>query len=186
MITIKSRKKDKILLAIALTIAILARLIPVVAVAALFIDTDSEQYEDKVIMSLPDYADGHEWIYGFWQDYTCYSEYKYDCELNQYFASEENIYFKPVDFDVKCRINLLLNDYEEWVRMTENPDSITGDDISKVYSFKRTQIDDSDWYYCNVEGFESPDIEEACLYADYDLYFFDTQTGTLYYMHNNI
>lgn len=182
----KNKKTDKILLAITLIIAILARLIPIVAIASLFISTDDEHYEDKVIMSLPDYSDGHEWIYGWWQDFTCYSEYKYNDEINQYFTSEENIYFKPVDSDIEHRINLLLDDYEEWVRMTENPDSMTGDDISKVYSFKRTQIDDSDWYYCNVESFESLDIEEAYLYADYDLYYFDTRTQTLYYMHNNI
>lgn len=181
----KNVKSEKVFLAIALTVAILARLIPVAAIAVLFIDTD-EQYEDKVIMSLPDNEDGQEWIYGFWQDYTCYSEYKYNDEINQYFDSEKNIYFKPVDSDIERRINLLLDDYEEWVRMTENPDSMTGDDISKVYSFERTQIDDSDWYYCNVEGFESMDIEKVGIFADYDLYYFDTQTQTLYYMHNNI
>lgn len=181
-----NKNTGKPYLVLAIIIAIIVRIVPLAALAVVFISIDDEPTEDPVIMTMPDYVDGHEWIHGFWQDFTSYGEYRFNDEINQYFYSEENIYFKPVDSDIKCQINDLLDDYEEWVKMTENPDIITGDDISKVYNFKRTQIDDSDWYYCDVDGFENLDVEEYYMYASYDFYYYDSQSRTLYYMHNNI
>jgi hypothetical protein len=53
------------------------------------------------------------------------------------------------------------------------------------YDFDRSLIDNDDYLYVETEWFDPSDDGNA-VFASYDVYFFDVQTNTLYYFHNNI
>ncbi|MGN0115597.1 MAG: hypothetical protein ACI396_09735, partial [Acutalibacteraceae bacterium] len=81
------------------------------------------------------------------------------------------------------RLNGYLDDFEKWVDLIREgkPKS----ELAENYDFDRSAIDDSDYYYIggrNSETLSDIDYNGQSLY---DIYFFDLQTNTLYYFHNN-
>lgn len=177
-----NQKTGKPFLVLAIIIAIIVRLIPVAAVGSFFwFNATADSHEEEVLSGLPDYIHGDKWIYGIFQDFTVYGEYKYNDEMKKFLPSGKNTYFKPVNSEAENDIRKVVSSFEDCVYLTKDTDKSIGDDLYKVYTFSRTMIDDSDWYYFQdyeEDGYDYP--------IDYTLYYFDSQSSTLYLMHNNI
>lgn len=77
-----------------------------------------------------------------------------------------------------------IDNFENWVNVTREGD----DDNALVvnYHFSRADIDESDYLY--IYDREGKPIGDGAYskYDYYNVYFFDSQTTTLYYFYNNI
>ena len=77
-----------------------------------------------------------------------------------------------------------IDNFENWVNVTREGD----DDNALVvnYHFSRDDIDEGDYLY--IYDREGKPIGDGAYskYDYYNVYFFDSQTTTLYYFHNNI
>lgn len=133
--------------------------------------------EDKVLNSLGEYKSYEFYTEGAFQDYTDYAKYYYDsADLS------DNEYFSKIgqsDIDV---LNEHLDDFESWIETYRENDASR--EIVVNYDFDRSIIDNEDYLYINSEKHTWDDGFISLV--NYDVYFFDTQTNTLYYFHNNI
>ena len=133
--------------------------------------------EDKVLNSLGEYKSYEFYTEGAFQDYTDYAKYYYDsADLS------DNEYFSKIgqsDIDV---LNEHLDDFEGWIETYRENDASR--EIVVNYDFDRSIIDNEDYLYINSEKHTWEDGFTSLV--NYDVYFFDTQTNTLYYFHNNI
>lgn len=59
-------------------------------------------------------------------------------------------------------------------------------DLVNNYHFSRDDIDESDYLYIYDRDGEAIGDGAYSKYDYYNVYFFDSQTTTLYYFHNNI
>lgn len=133
--------------------------------------TETEQ--DRILKIMPEYIDGDVWVYGIWQDFTVYGEYKYP-DLSGYFNSESNTLFKSVDDEMLAHFHRFYPNYKNWVDCTDGANERIGDDLTKVYRFDTDCMDTSDWYYYESGGDDS-----------HTYYYFDTQSHILYLLHYN-
>lgn len=133
--------------------------------------------KDQVLNSLGKYDQSEYYSEGGFQDYTDYAKY--------YFASVEidgNEYFNRIqDSDIEV-LNEHLDNFESWIKVYREGDSSR--EIVVNYDFDRALIDNEDYIYINSEKHEWDDGFVSLV--NYDVYFFDSQTKTLYYFHNNI
>ena len=133
--------------------------------------------EDKVLNSLGEYKSKEFYTEGAFQDYTDYAKYYYD-SVN----FTDNEYFSKIgqaDIDV---LNEHLDDFESWIETHHKGDASR--EIVINYDFDRSIIDSEDYLYIDSEKHTWDDGYTSLV--NYDVYFFDTQTNTLYYFHNNI
>ena len=154
-------------------IIILSALVVVLIVIGFLIyELSSIVYENPVIASLPQ-ADTSDCYYsdGF-QDYTDYCKYYYAKQENVLEEVKNNPYFKLVTPDDITELNSYFDNFEGWLEYVEYQDK---------YDFQRNDIDTEDYFYI-----ENDEISEKHKYWDYDVYFFDVQTKTLFFIHNNI
>ena len=131
---------------------------------------------DKVLDSLGKYK-GHEfYTQGEFQDHTDYAKYYYDSvdfTDNKIFSK-----IQQADFDT---LNEHLDDFESCIASYRENDETR--EIVVNYDFDRSLIDCEDYLYIDSEKH----TDNGCtLFVYYHIYFFDTQTNTLYYFHNNI
>ncbi len=127
---------------------------------------------DPVIASLGEPSRESSYTYGGFQDYTDYGVYVFDApEL------EENPYFRAIDQEDLEMLQPFLEDYESWVECHRKDDPEA--ELVVNYDFDPAVIGAGDWYYLETRY---PDKPLHC----YDLYLLDVDTGTLYYLHNNI
>ncbi len=70
-----------------------------------------------------------------------------------------------------------IEDFEDWIEAIKdsNPES----EVVAGYDFDLSLISEADYVYI----YDDPDYPEL---GNYDVYFFDMETMTLYYFHNNI
>lgn len=130
-------------------------------------------YTDPVIASLPEYQEKVLYLDDGFQDYTDYGIYTYD-PLDKA-VLRENIYLEPVT-DVED-IRTYIEDFEKWVEVHRENNSHP--ELVAAYAFDPTIIDSRDYIYIKTkEGLDK--------FHNYTLYFFDVDTNTLYYFHNNI
>lgn len=96
----------------------------------------------------------------------------------------ESEYFKPVTAESKNELLGYIDNFENWVNVTREGD----DDNTLVvnYHFSRADIDESDYLYISDRDGEAIGDGVYSKYDSYNVYFFDSQTTTLYYFHNNI
>ena len=96
----------------------------------------------------------------------------------------ESEYFKPVTAESKNELLGYIDNFENWVNVTREGD----DDNALVvnYHFSRADIDESDYLYISDRCGETIGEGVYSKYDSYNVYFFDSQTTTLYYFHNNI
>ena len=133
--------------------------------------------EDKVLNSLGEYKSKEFYTEGGFQDYTDYAKYYYDqvdFTDNEYFSIIEQS-----DIDV---LNEHLDDFESCIEAHGYNDASS--EIVVNYDFDRSLIDSEDYLYIDSEKHTWDDGYTSLV--NYDVYFFDTQTNTLYYFHNNI
>ena len=133
--------------------------------------------ENKVLNSLGEYKSHEFYTEGVFQDFTDYAKYYYD-QVD--FADNEYFYkIGQADIDV---LNEHLDDFESWIKTYREGDASC--EIVVNYDFDRSLIDCEDYLYIESEKHTWDDGYTSLV--NYDVYFFDTQTNTLYYFHNNI
>ena len=133
--------------------------------------------ENKVLNSLGEYKSHEFYTEGAFQDFTDYAKYYYD-----HVDFADNEYFCKIgqaDIDV---LNEHLDDFESWIKTYREGDASR--EIVVNYDFDRSLIDCEDYLYIDSEKHTWDDGYTSLV--NYDVYFFDTQTNTLYYFHNNI
>ena len=79
-------------------------------------------------------------------------------------------------------MNEHLDDFESCIEAHGYNDASS--EIVVNYDFDRSLIDSEDYLYIDSEKHTWDDGYTSLV--NYDVYFFDTQTNTLYYFHNNI
>lgn len=95
----------------------------------------------------------------------------------------ENAYFKPVTEESRSEFLEYVDDFEQWVDSMRDDSS---NDLVLNYRFSRGDIDESDYLYIYDRCGEPIGNGKYLKYEDYTVYFFDSQTTTLYYFHSNI
>lgn len=133
----------------------------------------TETRQDKVRNSLGKYESKQFWTHGAFQDYTDFGIYTYS-EANL----ENNQYFKVVSEEDMEEIAAYLDNYEGWIDV--HREKYPKEDLVMNYSFDRSIIDTSDYFYIFFKG------ESKSKFDNYDLWIFDAQTNKLYYFHTNI
>ena len=96
----------------------------------------------------------------------------------------ESEYFKPVTAESKTKLLGYIDEFEQVIDSLRDGDE--GADLVNNYRFSRADIDESDYLY--IYDREGKPIGDGAYskYDYYNVYFFDSQTTTLYYFHNNI
>lgn len=133
--------------------------------------------EDKVLNSLGKYKSHEFYTEGAFQDYTDYAKYYYDSV-----DFTDNEYFSKIQQSDIDALNEHLDDFELCIETYREGDASR--EIVVNYDFNRSIIDSGDYLYIDSQKHTFDDGVE--LLSSYDIYFFDTQTNTLYYFHNNI
>ncbi len=130
-------------------------------------------YKDPVLSTLPDYSDKVFYEGGSGRGFTDYGKYFY----NEKIDFKDNKYFKRVtEEDI-----LSLKEYEKVYREFANKEYFKED-----YDFSVHLADTEDYIYiANKDNKESYGIYKNVLDA-FDIYYFDVQSGILYFMHSNI
>lgn len=96
----------------------------------------------------------------------------------------ESEYFKHVTAESKNELLGYIDEFEQVIDSLRDGDE--GADLVNNYRFSRDDIDESDYLYIyDREGKPMGDGTYS-KYDYYNVYFFDSQTTTLYYFHNNI
>ena len=137
--------------------------------------------ENKVLTSLGEYKSHEFYTEGAFQDYTDYAKYYFesaDLTDNEYFSK-----IQQSDIDT---LNEHLDDFESWIKTYREGDASR--EIVVNYDFDRSLIDFEDYLhiYSETSTHTWDDGTTTTFFINYDIYFFDTQTNTLYYFHNNI
>lgn len=133
--------------------------------------------EDKVLNSLGEYKSSEFYTEGAFQDYTDYAKYYYDPV-----DFTDNEYFSIIEQSDIDALNEHLDDFESCIEAQGYNDASS--EIVVNYDFDRSLIDSEDYLYIDSEKHTWDDGYTSLV--NYDVYFFDTQTNTLYYFHNNI
>lgn len=127
--------------------------------------------EDAVWESLPDYESEEFYSSGGFQDFTDYGKYTYRIYETELM---ENPYFSRITEEDIPEILEYIENFEGWVEAC--------DDFPKEkYDFDAASMEAGD-YFCLLNRYEEPEKR----FWDYDLYYFDLETGILYYFHSNI
>ena len=128
--------------------------------------------EDEVIASLGAYESEEYYSSGGFQDFTDYAKYTYDSV-----DFSDNKYFKIMWHDRKKALIEHIVNFESWVEEIEGfePEN----DVVVGYDFDISMITMDDYVYI----YDDPDCDYLWCY---DVYFFDMETMTLYYFHNNL
>lgn len=131
--------------------------------------------DSSVLLSLPEYTHKEFYTEGVWQDFTDYGVWTF--EPFDETKLEENLYFEKVT-DVENILSYIEN-FEGW--LTENSE------LSDHYNFDKAWIDGKDYIFIDTEEGKTIGNSDHTYgkFDNYDVYFFDTDTWTLFYFHNN-
>lgn len=130
-------------------------------------------YTDPVIASLPEYQSEVFYTSGGFQDSTDYAKYIYGSVTTQQLVFSE--YFCKVNADDVEEILLHIQNFEEWIK-------VVGGELQENYDFDHAILSVGDYFYLRTKAGEA--IGDGVY--DYTIYYFDVDTLTLYYFHNNI
>lgn len=106
------------------------------------------------------------------QDYTDYAKYTFDDA-----HPENSEYFVPLTEEGMRELLRYLDDFEGLIETLREIDP-QGEPVAH-YDFDRSLLSSDDYLYLYIK----PDYPE---YGYYKLYYFDTETQTLFYFHNNV
>ena len=97
---------------------------------------------------------------------------------------KDSEYFKPVTAESKTELLGYIDEFEQVIDSLRDGDE--GADLVNNYRFSRDDIDEGDYLY--IYDREGKPIGDGAYskYDYYNVYFFDSQTTTLYYFHSNI
>ena len=127
--------------------------------------------KDVILESLPKYSEKEYYSSGGFQDTTDYAKYTYHISEEDL---QKNAYLLQVETTNVPEIIAYIEDFEEWVSISQNfpQDS---------YDFDKAIVATGDYFYVS-NRYQEP--EKA--FWNYDLYYFDLESLTLYYFHSNI
>ena len=134
---------------------------------------------DPVLESLPDYESKELYSSGGFGDYTDYGKYRYEnvdasvLESSEYFAE-----VAPGD----------LENIGSYLDYFENRVSVIGGELEQGYDFDRSLVSAGDYFHIRTKEGE-PIGTGGSVYRKFDnytLFYFDPDSGTLYYFHSNI
>ena len=131
---------------------------------------------DEVLESLGTFSEKEYYTSGGFQDYTDYAKYTYNDV-----QPEGNPHFSRITEDEAVEFGLYVDNFENWIETIRSVDP--ENDVVVNYDFDRSIITDDDYIYIYDA---SVDRSLYSKFGNYDVYFFDTETQTLYYFHNNI
>ena len=127
--------------------------------------------KDAILESLPKYSEKEYYSSGGFQDTTDYAKYTYHISEEDL---QNNEYLLPVESTDLPQIIAYIEDFEELV-------SVSHDFPSESYDFDKAIVSAGDYFYVS-NRYQEP--EKA--FWNYDLYYFDLESLTLYYFHSNI
>ena len=127
--------------------------------------------KDVILESLPKYSEKEYYSSGGFQDTTDYAKYTYHISEEDL---QNNEYLLPVESTDLPQIIAYIEDFEEWL-------SVSHDFPSESYDFDKAIVSAGDYFYVSNRYQEA---EKA--FWNYDLYYFDLETLTLYFFHSNI
>lgn len=107
------------------------------------------------------------------QDHTDFCMYRYD-SAGSFEKMQE--YASVTEEDIE-KLAGYFSDFGEWMEMKDRLDE---------YTFDVSFISEGDLYYIQTKEGQSVGENVYGTYDDYTVYFFDADTLTLYYIHNNI
>ena len=126
---------------------------------------------DPVLESLPKYSAKEYYSSGGFQDTTDYAKYTYHISEEDL---QNNEYLLPVESTDVPQIIAYIEDFEEWVLVSQ-------EFPSDSYDFDKEIVSIGDYFYIFNQYQEA---DKA--FWNYDVYYFDLETLTLYYFHSNI
>lgn len=92
---------------------------------------------------------------------------------------QDNPYLEPIADNTRDTLTAYIDNFEEWVAAVRSdyPDN----ELGRHYDFDRRRIDETDYAYIDPhnDGKTANGMEHGS-FNDYDIYFFDTESGTLY------
>lgn len=127
---------------------------------------------NPVLMSLGNYETKEYYTSGGFQDYTDYAKYTYKNP-----NIENNRYLKKINDTSLEDFKIHIENFEMWVDTDAAYDE--KNELVVNYDFDMNVVSNDDFLYIE----DDPDYPEL---GSYDVYFFDTQTKTLYFFHSNI
>ena len=129
-------------------------------------------HKDEVLESLGEYKSKEYFTGGGFQDYTDYAKYTYeDVDFSK------NEFFNKISSNSLNDLTYHIEDFEKWVQTIKEADS--QNEVVLNYDFNISLISDADYLYI----YDDSDYPEL---GNYDVYFFDIESMTLFYFHNNI
>lgn len=154
-------------------------LIIIIIIASLLftIPTTDEFYTDEVISSVGVAVSEDYHLYGWFQDYTIYSKYTFENP-----NLKDNEYLKQMNEEDVEEFKYYLTCYDEWIDVIS--DDMNDRDLVRNYDFDQSIISTND--YCYIDDYTLVDPNFELKPDSYNLYFYDAETGILYYFHNNI
>ncbi|MDO5291587.1 MAG: hypothetical protein Q4F05_02430 [bacterium] len=155
-------KKNKTIVIVIFLLCIVAG---AVYVAADVFNFGAPQHVLRGYSSCEEYFDPH----GM-QDYTDYCKYYYNSNKDENFAKK----YREVSEQDIDRLCEYFENFEQWMKTAER---------SFEYDFNTYQINVGDYYYIETKEGQQPGYGT---YDHYSIYFYDIETHTLYYAHNNI
>lgn len=130
--------------------------------------------QGKVLRSVGACESEQFWTHGTFQDYTDFGVYTFSSDVDL----SRNRYFAAVgEADIETLFKY-IDHFEQWVENIRTTDP--ADELAVNYAFDHAIVDTEDYFY--IYDDERYEIEFCC----FDVWFFDTQTNTLYYFHDNI
>lgn len=138
---------------------------------------------DPVLESLGDYQQKRLYTEGGFQDCTDYGVYTYAYSEQEMQTLQSNGYFSAIAPENMENILSYLDDFDSWVEIYSRKDT---SELAEHFDFDRQIIHEGD-YIC-IQTKEGASIGDGVYgkFDNYTVYFFDVESATLYYFHNNI
>lgn len=143
-------------------------------VTALLFNLIGCSYQNPVIASLPAYQSKEFYTSGGSQDFTDYAKYVYAVDITPSLANSQ--YFQEATPADLAEIVLYLENFEQWVETI-------GRELKQNYDFDKSLLTPGDYFYLDSKYASESAYKK---FYSYNIYFYDTDTGILYYFHNNI
>lgn len=155
---------------------LIAILLTGIICGTILVGCGSEEEPEQVLKGYSDsqtYSDGDE--NSTKQDF---SKYTYDKSYDSKFSKDEN--YTKVTSKNKEEITGFFDNFTTWEKSSS---------FSDKYDFKTSMITDGD-YYCIADQKIATDVvgqrKALKVYRKYSVYYYDTESHTLYYIHNDI
>lgn len=108
------------------------------------------------------------------QDYTDYCKYYYEYSNNLFL--ENDIYSVVTNEDIE-NIRSYFTNFKSWMDTADRADE---------YDFDDSCISEGDYIYIKTKEGEQIGNSNYKKFNNYSIYFYDTESATLFYIHSNI